>query len=79
MQIARFIMSDLVNKLESVPGIRKLNQRQTLQLINYPADLVKDIVRFLPKIIDHFKQVWLTEYDYNFFLKSKKIIILNSF
>lgn len=53
----RFIIGDLVNKVESVFGVRKFVVDQQWQYIIFPVDLVSDVTQFLPKIMKFFDQV----------------------
>ena len=62
--LLRFLMEDLVIKLESVHGIRKFIKDQQNQYISFPSELINDIVIFLPKIMEIFTNV-----SYIFLLK----------
>lgn len=52
-------MDDLVIKMESIFGVKQFVVDQPLQYVVSPSDLVNDLIKFLPQIMEFFIQVIL--------------------
>lgn len=53
----KFIIEDLILKLESVTGVKKLTPNQVVQFIICPVALIYDIKQFLPRFMQFFNQI----------------------
>ncbi|XP_055851494.1 Fanconi anemia group D2 protein homolog [Episyrphus balteatus] len=54
----KFIITDVVNKLESITGVKKFTTDQQLQYISYPIYFITDIVnQFLDPIMNNFHEI----------------------
>lgn len=57
LNIHRFLLEDLTQKVESIFGVRKFGNSDTCQNIAYPVEFISDVVNVLPRILKHFKEV----------------------
>ncbi|KAG4067200.1 hypothetical protein HA402_000191 [Bradysia odoriphaga] len=53
----KFIMDDLVIKMESIFGVKQFVPDQPMQYVLSPSDLFNDLIKFLPQIVTFFNQL----------------------
>ncbi|XP_055905389.1 Fanconi anemia group D2 protein [Eupeodes corollae] len=54
----KFIITDIVNKLESITGVKKFSNDQQSQYMSYPIHFITDIVnQFLDPIMNNFHEI----------------------
>lgn len=53
----RFVIDDLIIKMESIFGVKQFVSDQPMQYILSPSDLFSDTIAFLPQIVKFFNEV----------------------